>query len=285
MGSYSTGITKDRWLEGRVAVDTPRTGSGLTLATITANATVNTKGDYADVIASTGGQVSLCRLRFGSSFTAAEDSSMLLDVAYGAAASETVILANLQVGWGNTIGAGVAPREVWFPTPLLPASTRIAARVQAATKVGGTVDRTVLVSADTFNGTTPGTINTIGATTATSQGTAVVAGLSDVEGSWTEITASTTATYRALLYAVGCAGDATTQLSNYLLDIGTGASSSETAILSNIYVSTSTSELVLNPTSITPIPVNIPTGTRLSARLQSSQASAQSLDITLFGIR
>lgn len=88
------------------------------------------------------------------------------------------------------------------------------------------------------------------------------------KGAWTQIIASTSANASLLLLNIGSIATTATNTAS-LVDIATGASGSETAVISNIAVGGA----AIIGSNITgccvAIPLKIPSGTRLSARMQS----------------
>lgn len=85
------------------------------------------------------------------------------------------------------------------------------------------------------------------------------------KGAWIEVVASTSSAVDLLLLDLNVAGSTTNTAS--LIDIGTGASGAETAIVSNIAFGSAGT-----PYSI-PVLVYVPSGTRVSVRIQSIVAS------------
>jgi hypothetical protein len=91
------------------------------------------------------------------------------------------------------------------------------------------------------------------------------------KGSWVQLIASTSANASAIYVEVNVANNGFD--SSCLLDIGTGASGSESALISNIAVGgarTSTSVGAYNFN----VPIQVPSGTRISARIQHITSSA-----------
>lgn len=89
------------------------------------------------------------------------------------------------------------------------------------------------------------------------------------KGAWTQIIASTSADASFLILNIGSVGATATNTAT-LLDIATGASGSETAIASNIAIGAaraSTGGPIAG--SFVGFPCKIPSGTRLSCRIQS----------------
>ncbi|GAA0969760.1 hypothetical protein GCM10009555_017480 [Acrocarpospora macrocephala] len=110
---------------------------------------------------------------------------------------------------------------------------------------------------------------TAGATAASSIGVAVTAGGStNTKGSWVELIAATA--HKAVGLIVN-AGRGHTATADFLVDIGVGASSSETVIIPNLKCDNGSNNL--GPGQIL-IPIGIPAGTRIAARCQATSASA-----------
>ena len=199
----------------------------------------------------------------------------LADIAVGAAASEVVVLPNL-ISKGRQGGAGQAGAFI----PLaIPRGSRLSARAQALS--AGTTRsynfQMLLVSGDLLGGAPLSKAYTYGAETADSTGVAIDAGGSaNTKGAWTELTASSSAPTRWMMVQIqhstngGLAADTT-----YLLDIGIGAASSEVVLIPDLPVTIDSSGggvVFSNPWYS--LPVDIPAGTRISARCQCSVTTA-----------
>ncbi len=93
------------------------------------------------------------------------------------------------------------------------------------------------------------------------------------KGSWVEVIASTSSDTSLLTVAVTGIQTSTVNTAS-LLDIGTGGSGSETAILSNVAVGGAFQTSFATPACLAfEVPFKIPSGTRIAARLQSLVAS------------
>jgi hypothetical protein len=106
---------------------------------------------------------------------------------------------------------------------------------------------------------------TIGANASTSRGTAVTTSVNNTKGDWVELEDSTTADAHALVLIVSCR-DAVTDC---LIDIGTGAASSEAVLIANIFA-----RAVGFHNQIFYFPVAIASGTRVAIRYQAGNAAA-----------
>jgi hypothetical protein len=216
----------------------------------------------------------------------ATDTSMLVDIAYGGIGSEVVLIQNLAFGW-----RGDKYLEYRIPV-YLPVGTRLHAKAQSA--VGSQTVTLMVVpitrpptgistSANILGSNFP-VVKALNANTATSAGTVVtLPGATNTKGAWTEMIAATAEPYQALMVGVQGGSDVTASNASILLDIGIGASGSETTVIPNIVVITTTAELVTVPDSGAWL-VNVPVGSRISARYQAS-ATAGGLDVIVYGIR
>jgi len=88
------------------------------------------------------------------------------------------------------------------------------------------------------------------------------------KGAWTQIIASTSANASLLLLNIGSIATTATNTAS-LVDIATGASGSETAVISDIAVGGGNTVGANTTACLVAIPLKIPSGTRLSARMQS----------------
>lgn len=104
--------------------------------------------------------------------------------------------------------------------------------------------------------------------------TAVVApATANTKGSWIELTSSTTMNASSIVLTVQKVSAAGT----FLLDIGIGASGSEQIVLSNVLVAIQNYSEDRNPSTHLRIPLAIPEGTRIAARVQHSSTAEPSL--------
>ena len=103
-------------------------------------------------------------------------------------------------------------------------------------------------------------------------GTAVTAGLSGAEGSWTQITGSTSEDHIAIVPSWHCETDTTMTNQMLSLDIGFGAATEEE--IGGPYIwSVDQNEAMAGPFNNIPVFQDIPSGTRLSVRASTSAAA------------
>ena len=116
-----------------------------------------------------------------------------------------------------------------------------------------------------------------GGITAAGAGTVVTSSASlNTKGAWVELNASTSANIAGFYLTIHTANSSSTR---HLLDIGVGAAASEVVLVPDIFVLAGT---IGGGTQTIYIPMNILSGTRISARCQSSGASG-SVQVVLTG--
>lgn len=249
------------------------------IQTVTASATPHTMGAWTTLIASTSTPGDALALYAGSTAVNATDSSTLIDIGVGAAASERVLVAGVPVGW-----IPIGGRAFHLPVQVA-AGERISARAQSAiaskavltgvnlSGAGGWVRSATAVIADSY-----------GVSSAASSGTAMTdVGSANTKSAWTQIAASTNRRHKLLVPIPTCAAGVTAILqSDYLFDVGIGAPGSESVLLANVYTATTTSEDIRAGTLV-PYRCDIPAGSALSVRMQKSNVSSQPLSMVLIG--
>lgn len=142
---------------GSILIDscTPTTygaNTGTSLGTaVDAGASTNTKGSYAQITASTTDDIDWLTIHIDwQNNTAMQVARFLVDIATGAAASETVVINNILVSSHSGL-AGKNPTPFFGPFPVTVASgTRLAARCQSTTN--DATDRIIGISLIGWNG-------------------------------------------------------------------------------------------------------------------------------------
>lgn len=100
--------------------------------TVDPGATLNTKGAYSELIAATADDIDLLLVAVGQNSIASILTARvyhLIDIAVGAAASESPVVENIMYGQNNLEYVGVAS-PMYFPVSI-PAGSRIAVRTQS----------------------------------------------------------------------------------------------------------------------------------------------------------
>ncbi len=261
------------WLPALAAVDKSFQTSATTL---TAHADVHTKGSWVELVASTPFDMSLLGVAGNTNHGSNSDTSQLVDIAIGAESSEIVLIDNIPSGYSslNIVHNSTA----WFPVEI-PASTRIAARMQAKITVDVVDIQLFMFGGSTWT-TTPAfqSIDTLGALTASSHGTQMNS------STIVEIIASTAHDYKALGWGVDGGGD-TNLGAIFTLAIYVGAGAAEKVLVDGLHVNTQSQEQInttIPSQGIIPLEFNIPSGSRLSAK---NSAGSSDIGVVLYGFR
>ena len=261
------------WLPTLAATDNSFQTSG---TTITAHATPHTKGSWVQLVASAPFDVTLLGVGGSETRASGTDTSQLTDIGIGA--TEKVLIANIPTGysalkWDNVGGAGIA----WFPVEI-PSGTKISARMQALITVD-TVDIRLFMFGKSSWSSTPTfqSVDTMGALTASSHGTTLATTIN-------EIIASTAEDYKALGYGVDGGGDSTLGAPP-VVEILVGAGAAEKTLIDGLQVVTGSTESInatLLSQGIIPMEMNIPSGSRLSAKFDTGSSL---IGLVLYGFR
>jgi len=251
-------------------------GSGTYVVTLTANATANLKGGYVEIASSLTNDV------YGLSFTIGFVSSVsqtLTDLAVGAVGSEQIVIANIM----HEPGRVNVSLDAFFPL-YIPAGTRVSGRCQAS--VGGVTVQVAMITVSKGYATWPiyHSVTTYGAATADSGGTQVDPGLTQhTKGNWSQITASTSDVIKAMVGLVGNQANSADATQDYRIDYGIG--SPETVLIPDVLMRGNGSIDHKSPRAQM-FYVNIPSGTRLAVRAQSSNTDGTDrlCDVVLYGL-
>jgi hypothetical protein len=256
--------------------------SGSTGTTVTASASANTKGSWAQISAATPCAADAIIVSLINVTNAVD---MLIDLGIGGAGSETVIVANLTASCGSS-GPGTNGVPLLLPIALSD-GTRLAARCQSTTG-SSTISVIVhLVQNALLTSAGLASVQTYGANTADSGGTSIDPGATiNTKGAWTEISASTSSNHSALIIGVGNQANTSRSTASYQVDIGIGAGGSETILIPDIHLREDSTQDVTDPTIIPPFFVTVPAGTRLAARANCSinDATDRLIDLFLYGV-
>lgn len=246
---------------------------------VSGNATTLLYGNWTQLIASTQYDTTYLSVNVSGVGANAVDTSALLDIATGAASSEQVIISSIPAGYAlNTssiLATGSIGISLFFPI-YIPKGSRISARLLAKV-TNDTADVTIGLFQD-LTGRAPKFIDTYGANTVSARGTNM-----PTTNIYTEVTASTTKPYSALIIAPAISGTTsmTTERSTYTLAIG---SSGNEVIVGSMNVAASSQESIWNPISG---PVGIytghyPSGTRISCKYSGTTRAYR--DVIVYGV-
>lgn len=249
----------------------------LSTYTITTGATPHVLTAYTEIVASLSQNVQTLNIQIAANSSNGTNTSCLMNIAIGGAGSETVVVANLDVG----MKAQNYTNQIIIPIRL-DKGTRVSFNLQSAAASKGYSFKFVFGKNDKKMRNLQTYVDTYGADTANSRGTQVsTPGSTNTKGSYSEITASTNRAYQGFFITVGGYDETAISSGGQGIDIAIGSAGNETIIEADIPTVTATSEAV-----DLPIPAlfrkHIPAGTRISARF-SRNVSSQ-LDIIFHGI-
>lgn len=211
------------WFQNDARLLTSSSGNlGNPNVTVTANSSAHTKGAWSQLIASTSVDASFLLLVVSGIGASATDTATLLDIGTGASGSETVVASDIAVGGASTTTGGSRAGAMILLPLKLPASTRIAARIQSVVTGGKTASVAAYVITTGDFATAPTSVDVIGTDTATSKGTE----FSGASGTWVEGIASTTQAYRAVGVVLSI-HDSNVASATREYSLGVGASGSE----------------------------------------------------------
>ncbi len=253
--------------------------------TVLTGGAANTKGSYTQLVASTSADAVGIILQVNNRSAGANEYSV--DVAVGGSGSEQIIIPDFIMQNDHA-----AADNVYFPI-LIPAGTRIAARCQSPS-AGGTMTFAISTVDGEFTANEgAGSVDTYGFLSSTTNGTLIdPGGVANTDGSWVQITASTTNDICGVVLGLdpGNLSGASSLTGQMLMDIGIGGSGNEQVLIPNLMVEHAISNGAINstwPPYIGPIPVQIPSGTRIAARCQSTLTTAtqRQIGLVVYGIR
>jgi len=253
--------------------------SGLTQ--ITLGGTANTKTGYTQLVASTSFDIHYLVVEIdfiNSSAVSLLDVSV--DIAIGAASSEVVIIADLLATLNRN-------QQACFQLPVfIPAGSRVSARAQS-----DQINEAIGVGIKGFSRnslTSPGygRVTTYGFNSSDTGGVSIDAGATlNTKGAYSQIIASTTYDIKGLVMAPSLGGNrSSSDTAVFLYDIAVGAGGSEAVIVPDIPYSSDSDE---KPTAnLCFFPVEIPAGSRVAVRSQSStnDATDRITDVVIYGV-
>jgi hypothetical protein len=247
---------------------------------VTTGAASGTKGTAVELIASTNFDAFLVEVYSSDYGLSATNAAGCLDILIGAA-TESVLIPNLLMGnSGGKSSVSKGPKRWLFPL-YIPAGSRLAAqaagaRVSTASRVG-----IKLWGGAGYPPFKVGTKVTTYGVGAVPNGTAVTVGASGAEGSWTQITASTSYDHFAIFPSLQTTD---TTLSNSMIELDVGVGSATESLLDSWnFWADSQNEIVEGPMNALPWFGDVPAGTRLAVRGSQSSA-ADSWQVALHGV-
>jgi hypothetical protein len=251
---------------------------------VAGNASANVVGAYAQLIASAASDATwavVCLTGFNVNGDAA-----LVDIAIGAGGSEKIILQQLSCGGGASLSSS-GRAQYAFPVQI-PSGSRVSARCQI-----DTAGDTLWANCQLFDGDFTqiegcAGVDSIGVDTTSSKGTAIDPGaVANTKGSYVQLVASTARDYMGLTIVTdrGAGGNlGGNSIFDWLIDVAVGAAGAEKIIIPDYHAGTyANTALAANPTFV---PINIPSGTRIAARSQTTGITSPNrlIGVMLYGL-
>lgn len=247
--------------------------NGTAIAVPTVN---NTQGNKTQIVASTPDEANGFIVMLNAISGGSSNAQILVNLYIGASGQEVPLVTGIQMGKaGSCLGA---QRIVTVPLNI-PAGSRISASMQA--DVFGNcpnINCTIIPLGIGFAGAQPcDAFEAWGVDTATSQGTQATASATQyTKGAWVEMIAATGIDSQQIVVQLQ---RASLTSGRYRLDIGIGAAGSEVVAVGDITFVTGSdsgydaSQFCSRDMTLH-IPLTIPTGSRVSMRIESNGASA-----------
>lgn len=248
--------------------------------TVTASASTNTKGSYAELSASTGIDADGFYLYVLSGSLAAD---YLIDIAIGGSGSEVDILSNLLCS--SPSNSNEAPYEIYVPLPIA-AGSRIACRCQSSDSNAGLTVSGVIAKGGFFEAMKMSRATTYGADTTDSGGVSVDPGATiNTKGSYSQISAAITNPIRYAIICAGAQNNTVRTSMTHVVDIAYGGAGSETIIVPDLNLRQIAVSFDTIQPAWTPRFFDLQAGQRLAARQASSNndATDRLLDIAVVG--
>ncbi|MBA3431231.1 MAG: hypothetical protein H0U16_07105 [Actinobacteria bacterium] len=204
---------------------------------------------------------------------------MLLDIGIGAAASESIIVPDWNIGAAST--ASIGPKSQYWPL-FIPSGTRIAART-AGVILNDTCAFSMMLDQE-FPFGPPSTLDRVtsyGVTAVGSKGINVITG-ANAYGSWTQLTAATSSDHDAWAVSLGQAADVTVTGGAIFVQLGVGPTAGPQVIGEWIFA-TNVNEEISGPIPDKPTWQPVPSGTAICARVAAA-ATTETFDVIAHGL-
>ncbi len=258
-----------------------RTSGSSDGTSIAAAGTANTKGSWTDL----GAVTSFAYEGFTVCCEAGSAADFLVDIGISDGANRAILVPDLHYSSLKQIDE----HNMALAIPIhVPAGSQLSARCQAS--VASSSFRVLIIGHSANPGGFPGYSRAIALYTINgSRGTAIdPGGTANTEGAWTQLVASSAADVAALLGVVGFNADTArgTTTAAMLLDIGVGASTAESAIVSDLGFQWDSAWDGPNDVFFGPFAAAIPASSRIAARARCSDivAGDRTIDLAIYGL-
>lgn len=247
---------------------------------LTAVSGANSKAAWTELVASSSFAADAIII---APFQSGASGDFLYDIATGAASSETVIIENF-TAMRNTNNTHICASTV-FPISIASGS-RVAARYQCTSASGTSRFAAYLIKKDNVAFHECTSAVTYGANTTDSGGTSLNPGATtNTKGAYSQLTASTTADIKWLSICIANQNNQARNATGWLVDIATGGAGAETVVVPNVMFVCASGAEGIGPIIYPPIPIEIPSGSRIAARAQAQvdDATDRLIDVVVIG--
>lgn len=257
------------------------------LTTVAASATAHTKGAWVELFSSTTGDADLLCIQLSYTVSAnGQASAVMFDVGVGAASSEVIIVNNVASG-----AFGLDPlldnnsgRRIVLPVRI-PRGSRVAVRLQSERTSPSNFQfcAQLLAWPKQFGIATPRTLDTIGATTASTSGVSLGA----TSNTGVQVTASAPSTYQGFVVCFFNKTSVMNGASGTRVDIGVGAAGSERWVESGqTFREEGVEQIRAGIWGLEPVlhPIHCPVGSRIAARGRGNQQGTNAPQVVLLGV-
>lgn len=244
--------------------------------TITPSASANTKGAYAQLIASTAAPTREAVVHlYANVGQSTPGTSWLVDIAIGASGSEVVVMSNLCVFTPVQYLHGFL--SIALPISI-PAGSRISARCQ--TNIASSTD-TIKAKLMTFRqGFGGGGVDNLNTSLATGFGTTVTPA-NGSKSAYVQLIAATARAYKGVFFSIDHQNTNGAYYATYQFDFAIGAAGSEVIFLPDWFIGDSGNFFYLDKVPF--LSVSIPLGSRISVRAQANDTPSI-VGVSAFGV-
>ncbi len=267
-------------LQGGAITDTAIAAALSGGVSVTSAASANTKGAWVELVAATTHDAGWIVV------TLAPISAVrwLVDIGVGASTAEKIILPDLYTDSPGSLNQ-FAVRSYAFPVSVAKGS-RLSARCSAGAASVSIRVGMQLVAPTFLMGSLGGNAEACGITLATTRLTAIDPGaVAHTDSAAVQLIAATTFAYRWVIVTIGKGASAIATAGQVgLLDILIGAAGVEKVLIPDLYYATPIA--VDRSSTVYHLPVPVPSGSRLSARVRSAITTATDriVDVGLWGV-
>lgn len=234
------------------------------LTAVTSGAT-NTKGAWTELAAATARATDFIIIYLDFVAGGAAIRDVALDIAIGGAGSEVIIMEDLHTQLKSSIGPAI---KFHFPVRI-PKGVRVSARIATNASADVFSVGASLFTSKFKSGRGYSKVKTLGIVGGGNPTAVAVdpGGTANTKGAWTEIVAATPERIQEFSLCIGGNTNNAHIDATFLADIAVGGAGSEVILVENIYITESSAETTRSPTHF---PIEIPAGSRVAMRMQSS---------------